>query len=127
MDPFLDVFVQWVEDNKSVSLSITLVVDGQVVQGNLASAKLHQETLTDTLLGASEEAVRGLGEGLKKGLEQGRKKEKTAEQLLTAAEHVHLLDAEVTWGNGTCNVGPLRLRKEAISAWSLGRAKPVEK
>lgn len=127
MDPFLDVFIQWVEDNKSVSLSITLVVDGQVIQGDLASAKLHQESMTDALLGSQKEFVRALGEGLKKGLEQGREKEKTEEQLLSAAEHVHLLDAEVTWGNGTCNVGPLRLRKEKISAWSLGRAKSAEK
>lgn len=121
MDPFLEVFDIWVADNESASLSVTLIVDGQTIQGNLASAKLHQKELTDALINSRKKVVQSIGESLRSALEEGQNQEKTQEQLDRAAEYIHLIDAEVAWAGGTCKVGPLRIRKEAISAWTLGR------
>lgn len=130
-DALLQYFVDVVNNNPDLAVSVTLNVSGIIVSGRIASRKEYFELLGDQVsrhLNVPEELAKQVGAYIKSfGVdesEEGESTEKTDKDL-THTHYIHLSDARMFHNSG----GPIpyeagllwRCRINSVDAFSIGR------
>jgi hypothetical protein len=130
-DALLQYFVDVVNNNPDLAVSVTLNVSGIIVAGRIASRKEYFELLGDQVsrhLNVPEELAKQVGAYIKSfGVdesEEGESTEKTDKDL-THTHYIHLSDARMFHNSG----GPIpyeagllwRCRINSVDAFSIGR------
>ena len=118
--------LQALANGAGVGLSVTLVVDGIVVQGNIASGLGFFEHAAQAISDSNGDAdAAPVVEGLARlfmdeaAVYSDLRISEEAEQF--PPRFLHLNDAQILIGSRFVSVGPWRARLTSISGWSLGR------
>ena len=130
-DAFLQYFVDVVNNNPGLAVSVTLNVSGIIVSGRIASRKEYFELLGDQVsrhLNVPDELAGKVGAYIKSfGVDESEEGERTdqAAKDLTHIHYIHLSDARIfhNSGNPIPYEGGLlwRCRIDSVDAFSIGR------
>ena len=129
-DALLQYFVDVVNNNPDLAISVTLNVSGIIVSGRIASRKEYFELLGDQVsrhLNVPDELAKQVGAYIKSfGVDESEEGESTdqADQDLTQIHYIHLSDARIFHNSGSpipYEAGLLwRCRINSVDAFSIG-------
>jgi len=130
-DALLQYFVDVVNNNPDLAVSVTLNVSGIIVSGRIASRKEYFELLGDQVsrhLNVPDELAEKVGAYIKSfGVDESEEGESTdqADRDLTHIHYIHLSDARMFHNSGSpipYEAGLLwRCRINSVDAFSIGR------
>lgn len=130
-DALLQYFVDVVNNNPDLAVSVTLNVSGIIVSGRIASRKEYFELLGDQVsrhLNVPDELAEKVGAYIKSfGVDESEEGESTdkADKDLTHIHYIHLSDARIFHNSGNpipYEAGLLwRCRINSVDAFSIGR------